>query len=520
MPEAPLDPPPPLTAFAENETSQTLRKRRDPNMLQRGNMMLLMCCVLLLICLVAIARLNSAKADLQAANEQLRDELQAAGVRRPPAEARVTPAPEPQPSAERPGREEPPASAQPPPTKAPRRPAATVPGLPGGRPPWAPEGTKPPLDLSPEAREFFQAHKPLLERARRIMLAASAHERQGRDVGEVASLFRQASRAAAAGDAQRVEKLLTRAEETLGLPPPRQLERLARGVREFEKALDRAAAEGKNVRALAPLFGQIREALKAGDVNRAQALLDRGMDRLAKMKPERAHRRTSARQQPAPSIAPILALVMEREVKNLRAIDESLENARLVLRSGTPEQAEQIVDRAISQLNEIRKRRRALAQAARLASRSLREGKGETPPTPPIETGPPGVPLSFDVDEARRQVLAAFDRVRSLPQQRYEEEKVGLFEALLQRLFPTPPAGEHMTPEQAKTEAEARERLRLAAGPYAEKRAAGEDVAQVEAKIERARKYLAEGEYELANELAAEALEALGVQLPGEPAAK
>jgi hypothetical protein len=154
--------------------------------------------------------------------------------------------------------------------------------------------------------------------------------------------------------------------------------------------------------------------------------------------------------------------------------------------------------------------------AAQRARERAGASGGEQPPAE--EAGRAALPPSFDLEQARSDLFAAFDRVRSLPQDTYEADRQKLFDALLERMFPRRPTRPDMTAAQGALEAAAREKLRLAEEPLAKKRAAGEDVTDIEAKVQRARGYLTDAQYELANDLATEVLESLGVAAPSGPA--
>ncbi|MGD8238981.1 MAG: hypothetical protein PVH68_10545 [Armatimonadota bacterium] len=446
----------------------------------------------------------------------------------------------------------------PPPAPEARRPRPErAPGEGALRRPLRPGGGRSFRGLDPKAREFFDAHPELRDRARALAGRIMAGGREGADVEEAQELLREAMSAAERGDAETVGRFIERTQRALGVPrrrrapqreraapdrerqgsrterPSPEVDTLRRRVAQFQEAARRAQAEGRDVRDANALMPKLRDAVAARDAKRAAELLEEATARLQRAKPaqrrpgQRETRRPPGgrprgagdRERPLPSqttaarrLVQTLMATMAREQDSLNKAWTSILNAELALREKNQDQVREILRDAAGELVRIERGRRALVRLSREGPGrpSEREGGAGVERAMARLGGPLPVPF-VEPREAIAQIGEAFDKVHTLSDEEYAERKPRLAIALLERVVVTPeePEEEAGTPV---TEEAVRRKLEAAEEPYRDARASdGSKADKAERLLAEARRLLYEREYEEANEAADRALELLGV---------
>lgn len=396
-------------------------------------------------------------------------------------------------------------------------------------------------ELGPEASRFFNDRPELLRRLLALAAGARDLEAKGVSVDALRPIRDRAIAAAAAGDEAAVKKLADEFEAKLrglgGAPqpiPPLPGEKRTRAktppqeliakAQQLEALLKKAASEGKDIRRAVQLAKRAEQAAEAGDMRQAEALLDAAM-RAAERAPRAAGSRLAKRRplgarglarQPAPPLGAwnaILAMLRAEET-DLAATYEAVENAQAAVREANQEQVSRLLDEARQALQRIARRRNEVSLA--LGGRRRPQAQG------PAAAGPTGmVPAQSSYATPLAERVAAFlEDVRKMPESEFQAAKMNLARMVFAMFLPPPPRRTTLTTDQREA-ARLKEKLRLAAGPYMQRKLAGEDTSELDELLRDARAAIYRSDLEAAEKLIDEALEALGLlpaQTNAEPA--
>ncbi|MCX7600039.1 MAG: hypothetical protein N2512_14405 [Armatimonadetes bacterium] len=406
-------------------------------------------------------------------------------------------------------------------------------------------------ELGPEASRFFNDRPELLRRL--LALAAGARDLEGRgiNVDALRPIRDRAVAAAAAGDESTVKKLADEFEARLrslgGAPqrvpplpgetrtraktPPQDL--IAKAQR-LEATLKKAASEGRDIRRAVHLAKQAQQAAEAGDMRRAETLLDAAM-RAAERAPRVAGPRVARQRppgvrvparQPAPGLSAwnaILAMLRAEET-DLAATYEAVENAQAAVREANQQQINQLLEEAKQSLERIAHRRNEVSLALGARRRPGETGHTHRRPGEPeparqrpgelgsAQQGPsegtPGSPASrMPLPE---RVAAFLEDVRKMPEAEFQAVKMDLARAVFAMFLPPPPQPGAARVDEEEAE-RVKEKLRLAAGPYMQRKLSGEDMSELDALLKEARTAIYRGDLEAAEKLIDQALQALGL---------
>jgi len=414
--------------------------------------------------------------------------------------------------------------------------AAAAPVAPPGALPNVPPNLA--QELGPEASRFFNDRPRLLRQLLALAAGARALEAKGINVDVLRPIRDRAIKAAAAGDEAAVEKLAGEFEAKLralgGSPEPipplpgerqRQTgkfsEELVAKARRLEATLKSAAREGKDISRAVRLAKRAEQAADAGDMQQAENLLDAAM-RAAERAPRMAGPRLARRPRagagyaarrpgtgPATALDAILAMLRAEE-SDLAATYEAVENAEVALREANQQQILQMLEEAQQTLRRIARRRNEVS----LALEGGRRPRGRKATRPgPTETSPAATAAKLPLPE---RLIAFLEDVRKMPEAQFEASKRELAGIVFAMFLPPPP--ERGAPKANAEEIErVKEKLRLAAGPYMQRKLAGEDMTELDALLSQARAAIYRGDVEVADHLIDQALQQLGL-LPASPA--
>lgn len=401
-----------------------------------------------------------------------------------------------------------------------------------------PAAQGPTRELPPEAEQFFRRHPMLLRRIVALGREAARLRDEGVDVDPLRAIRDQVVQAAARGDEKQVRALLDKFAENLkklggrvpGVrgPRPPAPERLRKKAEALKKQLQQAARSGKDVREAVRLAQRADQAAARGDMRRAEELLDRAsraVKRAPRMKRRRPARRPTRRprgptQRPSPGrIIDVLIGMIRAEDADLADAYDAVTIADGALREKNQDQIHELLAKGIAALDRIAKRRKAVSEILRPPG-PARGPAGPRRPGPPGARSVPGPEAGEMKPEPLPQRLIHFlERVREMPAEEFEATKHRLAAAVFAMFLPPSPK-----PQAPQADAEAVERvrakLRVAAGPFLQRKLAGEDeeVAEIEDLFRQARTALYAGNVQEAEAHVDRALALLG--LLEEPEAK
>lgn len=417
-----------------------------------------------------------------------------------------------------------------------RRPVA-APGAPPAELPNIPPNLF--QELGPEASQFFNDHPRLLRRLLALAAGARELEAKGVNVDALRPIRDRAIKAAAAGDEAAVEKLANDFEARLrdlgGTPRPvpplpgekrtrprKSPEQLVAKARQLEATLKKAASEGKDISQAVRLARRAEQAADAGDMRLAESLLDAAMraaERAPRMAgPRFARRRVPMGSGPGRRQGPFPATVLDSILAMLRAEEtdlastyEAIENAQGAVREANQEQINQMLEEAKQTLRRIAHRRNQVSLALGGRRRPHREGAGAAGAR---ETAPSGV--TAPMAPLPERLIAFLENVRKMPEAEFQAVKKDLAGVVFAMFLPPPPkpGAPKVDEEQAER---VKQKLRLAAGPYMQRKLAGQDTSELDALLRETRAAIYRGDIETADKLIDEALQQLGL-LPSGPA--
>ncbi|MBC7286774.1 MAG: hypothetical protein H5T86_01775 [Armatimonadetes bacterium] len=392
-------------------------------------------------------------------------------------------------------------------------------------------------EISPAAAKFFEAHPDLMERALELAAAARQLRDQGADVNPLRKLRDRMLRAAEQGDeaaVARIQDEFARRLQALGAPPaerrrgPRGAggkelpQQIRHKLSELRAALERGAREGRDIRKAVRLAQRSQEAARVGNIRLAEQLLDRAIE-AARNAPKTAAGSRLARRGPGgpPPIGhrPNPLRILDTLIDMIRAEEvdlsqtyDAVENAMVALREKNQSQMREILQRGLAALDRLASRRRRVSLAiegqemperGRAARRPGASGK---PPQEQAAQPPDGYSIA--------DRLAHFlEQVRKMPEEEFQASKRRLAAIVFSLFLPPEPKPNQPISDEAAAE-RVKRKIRLAAGPYLQRKTAGEDVAEIEELFAKARRALYSGDVKLADQLADQALEKLGLLVP------
>ncbi len=419
-------------------------------------------------------------------------------------------------------------------------------------------------DLPEGAVEYFRQHEDLL----RAFLEECNYSRQLRDAGvdvdDLRAVRDSLLEAARLGQDEKVRTLLAKMQKMVrgkgGGPEPGLPEELREGLERFRDVAQEADRQGRDVRPAMELI-QRAEALAAqGQVEQAKAVIEKAIKaaRNAEKRQQRAGlarrpMRLRAPQERRPARAPGgeagLASFLLQGLLGMMAAEEAdlthayleIDNAKVAVREKNAEQIKQILDEALERFSAIGKRRQEFSAVMNELMAGRREDmerparRGE----PRGEEAPAGrrAMAPGRMQQAREALTAsiveALQRARELSDEQFEQRKQVIAEQLVMVIAggrrPQQPEetqaeadaaavikGYETEMEKAAAEQRIRDKLQAAQEPYAELRAAGENVeliAELERLFASAREALYAGSYLEAEELVNEGLRKLGIEV-------
>jgi hypothetical protein len=399
-------------------------------------------------------------------------------------------------------------------------------------------------EMPPDALKFFNAHPVLLRQWLALNQVGVAMREKGYDVTEFRAIKDQAIQAAAKGDEATVRQLAQRFADrvkmlhaddqsiismlpTSGAPAqkhsPADLEKKLQ--EQVKAAVEKAAREGRDIRQAMQFIQESKDAAKQGDFDRSWDLLDsaiRAAEHAPRMKGQPGMmRRMVRRMVPGPGGRPgagplqaldLLMRMVQAETPELSKAYETLEDAHGAIREYNGQQIDEMIEEARATLKEIAERRH---QVWLLLNQSMgrpggpggRPGQGGRPqPGVPQPTAHGPVPMPLP-----ERIVGVMEAVRKMNGQQFEENKARVVQAIFMLFLPPEPAPSDVKPIPAAEADRIRAKLRLAAGPYFEAKAAGQDMEGIDKLFRDARTALYSGDTTQANKLVDEALMKLGL---------
>ncbi len=395
--------------------------------------------------------------------------------------------------------------------------------------------------LPADAATFFRQHEELFRR----FLAMVEHARQLRDQGRNVNPLRKVRdsiiEAARLGQSEKVEthmqqmaRLLDATSGRRGAPPGK----LAAKAQAFERATRRAVQEGRDPRAAVAVARQAEQAAQAGDLDRAEQLLDQALGQVKRApKARRASGRWGGPGGPRPAnpldaLVSTLMRVMQLEERDLSVVWGQLTRLQQSLKGDQdqtePAVLEPYVGTAMHALQNVAGRRRELT--LRLRGQTPRAGRRPA-------DGPRLGTIDADRTPDREHMLAVvsnrlgplLERIRGMSASDFVQQQAKLVEDIARAVL-QPITEEELAatpPPQAAPQGSQAERIRakLLAGATALQRQelAGDDTSEVQDLFTEARRLLYAGDLGRAEEAADKALTLLGVPLkqfgsgPGAP---
>jgi len=411
---------------------------------------------------------------------------------------------------------------QPAPT-APGVPGGEIPG-PGGEEPRAPGQPPDPMqaqDLPQDARAFFAANAELWKAFFGFSAAVIRLERGGAPTDDLEAMRASMVEAARMGNTERVEELLGNARETMqrlsGEALPDSLQKKLEG---FAQAFGRAREQGRDVRRAANLAQRSEAAAKAGQFQRAEALLDDAIAALRSAPRGRAPRppQMSRQGRGAPPMSPdmgflrfvsqLFSNVMKSEERDLTVVWESVNNAAVAIRENNAEQIREILGKAADALRSIGARRREMGRAIDAAQEQRRAAR-------PADARPSAEQRQQRTEVVLERIGAILAQVRELSAEQYEAARQQIARDLIAAV--TAPVEEAPTDqgEPPTVEERVRAKMQLAGQILAEAHKRDLPTEELEARFAEARQLIAEREYEPAEKLVDEAVVTMRALMEG-----
>ena len=425
-------------------------------------------------------------------------------------------------------------------TQAQAQPPGGAPGA--GAAPLPDEAFK---DLPPDAATFFRQHQDMFRRFLEMCTIARELKEKGANVDTLRQMRDAVIEAARLGQLDIVQKkmgvMLAQLRKQTGDgggPGGGQRAQLARKVQRLKEAAKRAEAQGRDIRPALLLMKKVEQSFAAGKMDEAIKYVDqalaavRSAPRVGGGRGFGGDRRglmlgggRGGRVNPLMPFVRTLLGVMTAEEQNLKVVVDQLTQIRSVLvgESGpdttapaTPPDSAQIetlkpmAERALAELKIVAMRRQELTRRA--------NGPPGGKPLPQI-----GPRQRMSPDERHTLLLiilerlgAVLDRVRSLSDEEYAQQKAGLLREIVETVLrPTPP--EQTTPAQTPTvfpkdpEQRVRAKMLEASKVLKQWELDGKDTKPVEALFAEARKALYDKKFDVAEQKVDEARKLLGL---------
>jgi len=360
-------------------------------------------------------------------------------------------------------------------------------------------------DLPDAAKQFFAEHEELWEPFFGFSSALGQLRHAGAPVVEELRVMRGSMiEAARMGRAERVEELLAQAREKLEATTGEELPNALQDKLEvFGRAFGQAQRQRRDVSRAARLAQRSEQAARAGDYERAEALLDEAIEAVKRAPRMRAPRLPAGPRGMPPMgpevgflrfVADLFAGVMKAEERDLTTVWESINTAADAIRENNAEQIREILGGAVDALRSLGERRREMGRTLDQAQEQMRSAAPRQAPS----------------DDERRQrtevvlgrISAILARVRELPQEQYEAAREAIARDLLAAMTApvrteAPEPAEEMTPEQR-----VRAKMRIAGQIYLQlKSNTDADMSELDARFDEVRRLIAAHEYEQAEEL-------------------
>ncbi len=407
--------------------------------------------------------------------------------------------------------------------------------------------------LPPEVGKFFNLHPDIMRQWLALAKVGRAMKDKGYDLTEFRALRDQAFAAAGKGDEAKVRKLGQQFEDRIRVvapemipmlqqqgeagqgppgPVPSDLEPL---LQSCKPVLEKAANEHRDIRQAMRMIEDAKAAAGKGDYNRARELLvaaKRAAERAPKMAggPPGRGRRMMVRRPGGPMGMPggvqgpgplqalqLLMRMVQAETPELSKAYETLENAQGAVRENNGDQITELIQSARETLKQIAERRHQVwlllnSNLGRGPGRPGARGAGRGPGPQP--TPPPGAQKPLP-----DRLAGLMEDVRKMKDSDFEQNKGQIVEAIFAMFLPPEPAPGPVKPIPAAEVERVKVKLRLASGPYFQKKASGEDMDGIDDLFRQARTALYAGDTVKANQLVDEALTKLGLMRDTSPTA-
>jgi hypothetical protein len=395
-------------------------------------------------------------------------------------------------------------------------------------------------ELPAEAATFFRQHEDLLKR----LLVMSNRARELRDSGANVDALRKVRdstiEAARLGQLDKVQAHLATMDRMLGGGgSPQARTKLRSKVMAFQQAAQQAMRQGRDPRRAVAFARQAEEAAQAGDLAKADQLLDQAISGARKAPRGRGPgppgwgRGRLAQANPLAGLLRVVMQVMSLEERDLANVWGQLTKLGHDLRGPEPDRQPPallpLVDTAMQSLQTIGGRRKELTLRIRGNRRPAAGRPAQGPNLGQINT----------VTEAQREQLRAImrnrlvpllDQLRALPAADYLTSQDRIIRDLVRAVY-QPPTREELAVGPPPTAAQQRQaqadriRAKMLKGSTVlqQQEIAGQDTTAVEDLFSRARQALYASDLNLAEQLVDRALTQLGISLdqfgPKPPAA-
>lgn len=401
--------------------------------------------------------------------------------------------------------------------------------------PASSETTPPPkTSMPPEAEKFFNAHPALLREWLALNQIGVAMRDKGYDVTEFRAIKDQAIQAAGKNDVATVRQLAKRFADRVKILHPDMISMLPKPSAPAEKhtpadlekelqgpvktAIEKSASEGRDIRQAMRFVQEAKDAAKQGNFDRGWDLLElavRAAEHAPRMKgrPRMVRRRIPMRGG-KPGGIPVQAFgllmrMVQAETPELSKAYETLVDAHGAIREYNGKQIDEMIESARALLKEIAERRH---QVWLLLNRSMgrpgpRPAQGPRPgPGGPQPTAHRPTPMPLP-----ERIIGVMEDVRKMTGPQFNENKARIVQAIFMLFLPPEPAPSNVKPIPAAEADRIRAKLRLAAGPYFQAKAAGQPMDGIDKLFRDARTALYSGDETQANKLVDEALTKLGL---------
>jgi len=390
-------------------------------------------------------------------------------------------------------------------------------------------------DLPADAARFFRDHEDLFRRFLLMCAEARKLKEQGQNVDALRKVRDRVLEAARLGQQPEVEQGMA---EMMGMLR-RQVgggERgpLGKKAERLKREMQRAASQGRDVRAALPLMQKAEQAAQAGKLDEAGKYVDQALAavRAAPRRGARFGGRTDfgrrrlpageSRANPLAPFARALLGVMTTEEANLKIVTDQLLAMRDLILKDKPEEPVEpqalspMIDRAMGELKTMATRRQELTRRLQPPGGKGRPAAGMMPPNGMRQRLTP---------EQRREMFAILlarltpllEDLRALSPSAYEAQRAAIVREIVRAVL-EPPSTQEAPAPPAPLPADPEQRVRakmLEAGKVLRQwELDGKDTAQVEDLFAQARKALYARQFEEAEKSVDEARKLLGMDPP------